>query len=982
MNTVPRLRPAYLVSSIMLGLLLVSTGCFLDFDEFDHLEFDDVGVGDGDTGTITDTDPPDDDVLDEDADVDEIDPSLADFGEQCDEDDDCAASGVCRGNVCLTPCAENADCPDLAACLQVGTEDLCAPRCSDTKRCDHYDRDDLSCVYLVQTQTLGSSPHSLARACLTDSTDDGVFDGIDNCPDTQNPTQRDSTGDGVGDACSDTPFCHADSTEGILDFDSTAFRAGGFATAPVIDGRWLPVVGTVDEDGLPQSSFIMLDRQTGEWHEFDDLRFAGEERRIGSTNTGGFVITPGILQPGGLPVGAWTFISPDGEISYGREHNTPPGASYPIGGPLRFANGELRRFFTRIIEGDISSSVSVRSQQFGPDLSSGGVSVFATLTVPNSEIDDLYVHDLVQADGSLGHYFWHESVRQIRFFHTGGPTGSPFATLQQAILSIPDELSDGDEIDPVIEDLSEFDPFLVPAPGGQLYVFDKNTGRAGRFLSERQESNILQRTWNQFERLPEYDLTELDDFQSFSIYLLPDARGLGIVGRPEGEDDSLQVREIYFSCHPRTADLDTSGDGIGDFVDNCPLHDNPDQEDLDGDSWGDVCDTDTDGDGIPDVDDVLLVDTGEVDDLGLPIFDEIDFSRDSNNNGTDNEDDDDIDGDSIPNQYDPFPLDSSNNGTPNHWTTDASGNGYSDSALRNQDLDPYHFFSLPTGRKFAFLTEGSNGQRTLHQAAIESPRQSTPLGLASSVNPHQISYAPDGEHLVFLADEPGETDTFYVYDLEAGEVAFSQSVFSTLRSITMIDETTFYAVHERDTAGLWQVSRIDLSSGFSRIQVFSEFSYIWFADVFEDHLIFVGAETDCRECASAYSYHLETGEYQLLQNSSDSIEHFVTQRGMAGFITQPPEQDERLFSRIGRSGMSTFTPIAVDEHYEEITSVSISRYQSSPGTPVNNQSPFVMATMSRFGQTPDIWIAGGLLPSGWHLLFASNDSIVEAAWQP
>ena len=45
-------------------------------------------------------------------------------------------------------------------------------------------------------------------------------------------------------------------------------------------------------------------------------------------------------------------------------------------------------------------------------------------------------------------------------------------------------------------------------------------------------------------------------------------------------------------------ETDTDGDGIPDDCDNCPAIANPGQEDCDNDGIGDVCETDTDGNGI------------------------------------------------------------------------------------------------------------------------------------------------------------------------------------------------------------------------------------------------------------------------------------------------------------------------------------------------------------------------------------------------
>ena len=126
---------------------------------------------------------------------------------------------------------------------------------------------------------------------------------------------------------------------------------------------------------------------------------------------------------------------------------------------------------------------------------------------------------------------------------------------------------------------------------------------------------------------------------------------------------------------------DTDGDGVEDAADNCPVDENSNQANNDGDTEGDVCDEDDDNDGAPDTSD------------NCPMLANSDQANNDGDSAGDVCDPDD-DNDGVQDGDDAFPFDpdesndNDNDGTGDNADTDDDNDGQSDADETQCGSDP------------------------------------------------------------------------------------------------------------------------------------------------------------------------------------------------------------------------------------------------------------------------------------------------------
>jgi hypothetical protein len=185
-----------------------------------------------------------------------------------------------------------------------------------------------------------------------------------------------------------------------------------------------------------------------------------------------------------------------------------------------------------------------------------------------------------------------------------------------------------------------------------------------------------------------------------------------------GGSGSSVIRGMCLAIDGGTCFVDFDEDGVADSTDNCPADSNADQLDSDSDLQGNVCDTDDDGDGLSDADELLASTdplNGDSDDDGVADGSDafpLDGTEtlDTDFDGIGNNADTDDDGDGVSDDSDAFPLDGTetldtdSDGIGNNTDTDDDGDGIAD------DID---IFPLDASKYASEVWDGADWGATI-----------------------------------------------------------------------------------------------------------------------------------------------------------------------------------------------------------------------------------------------------------------------------
>ncbi len=795
---------------ILTSLVVLAAGCFPDYERFRGVGGADAASGGEDAGVedasaedsggggeevgadagadaeVVEDVAPDDAAVEPDAEEDAaVEPDAAEdaaVGMACASDAACPSGQVCLegfdGGFCSVACVDDSACPSGSACgASVGLAYCLLPCAGSCARAG------FSCV--------AGWRGGEEDWCVTDSDGDGALNAEDVCPEVFDPEQSDVDHDGDGDRCDVDPYCPLTELRGTSSqgYDRASppgvLRGGGMVYVPPL--RQVLYLGGEDGQGGLSDRVVGYDGGADAWSaSLPPLPYAArgvaaawdrQRQEVVATpgeGAGRRLLVLPVEAGWGGGVGAWRL---------GPALDAP--LYHAAIAPL-FPDRFVIAGFTAPTRGEGAELVAYLYDRSGERLRRLAGS-FAAVTDEEVTAPLLTTH----RDGRV--YLLNPNRRTL--YWVIDPVAGTLDTANNA-QGVP-------TLTPALFNAAG-DPPALPLVGGATslpfsYFIRLDTGDAQRIdVQQRQaRSSALS--------IPVPTGVELEGARFEGLFI---QEGLSILALTTPAGGGGTTAREYFPLCERifTGDDvdDEDGDTLGALRDNCVGSSgqrNRDQADHDRDGIGDICDDDLDGDGIPNAQDLVMLEGGP-----------LDLRRDMDNDRLVDTDDDDDDGDGIPDAEDPYPADSDNDGVPNALDPDDDDDGTSDIEEQSAGSSQVSWFSIPGLDRVVLVTAEPSPRLLLTSlrglADGEAPQViPTPEG----VRPAQPRLRSDGRWLVYLDVADAAAPRLVAQDLQAAGDMLEAPLVLPMEGrlveadLGAVDQLEAFLVIEVD--GVWQLER-------------------------------------------------------------------------------------------------------------------------------------------------------------------------------